>query len=160
MGNVVVGFDSEPVKGTSPQGNEIPSGLEYEQVYDALHHRLEIAENVLARSAKRHVIKSLEQALAIQRATREEATPRWVWDISTIFSLSPSKDDHLKNADKKLLSIWLHRLTESLVSGIRNTTESGPVILIDSLQVKIMEVGPYVYRFQLKQLWALGESDE
>jgi hypothetical protein len=121
---------------------------EYGQIFQALVHSLEVAENVFARVAKKAFRRKVGDIKFRESKDARGMIPMWVTESSVVLVRPPPKE----NQD------WLFaldNLVDSLAQHLKSSTNDRPHVLVDSLSVRIQHVGEEIFRFIIKQKWAL-----
>lgn len=125
---------------------------EYAQIFQALVHSLEVAENVFARVAKKAFKRRVGDARYREGKDARGMIPMWVSESSVVLVRPPQRDHE----------DWLRAL-DDLVEGIAyhliSTVNDRPFVLVDPLSVSIKHVGEEIFRFGIKQKWALEKKD-
>lgn len=152
MVKMVTGFEES----FSAHAKTVPTPNEdYGQLYEALTHDLQVAENVFARATKRslkHLLKDTPLVLQESSESRTER-PLWIAEKSVTLNIDPTN-----KAD------WVEvllKLTDTLVRDILDsmTQEGDAVVLIDPIKTQIMQVGAHEFTFRVKQKWAYRKVD-
>lgn len=147
---VVTTFDSDS---PPPRGDqeELSDKFEFAQVFEALRHSREVAENVFARCAKKLFRGRLASSVRIKLAMPDEETKFPIWVTSAQITVA------VRGAyDEPMWASYLENLVEESAVGIlRLRDENETVRLIGPLSTRIQEVGVPVYTFSIKQKWAV-----
>ena len=147
---VVTGFEDS----FSAHAREIPTALEdYQQVYEALKHDLDVAKNVFSRATKKYLKHKLKGHKLILQESSESRTerPLWVSENSVTLQIDVSS----QYPAEELMTI-LSDLADNLINDMTSKLQdpSMSIILIDPIQTAILPVGTFEYSFRIKQKWA------
>ena len=127
-------------------GEENP--LEYVQIFQALTHSIEVAENVFARVAKK-AFRALAGEVPFKEAKDARGMlPTWVSEFSIVVMKPPEREN----------GEWvdaLHELVESMSIHLKMSVGERKHVMVDPLSVRIQLIGENIYRFAIKQKWAL-----
>jgi len=132
--------------------------LDYLQTIEALEHDLTVVGNCFARAAKKTLHGRLPDARLLKSSDSEgHGLPLWVSENSVAFYLNEKKyysDDW--DSFKTDRATKLFELTETLADTIEKASKDrGELILVDALKLRVLEVGPQMYRFTVKQMWSI-----
>ena len=128
------------------EGEETP--LEYPQIFQALTHSLEVAENVFARVAKKAFRQLVGEVPFKESKDARGMLPTWVSEYSIVVVKPPDRENQE----------WveaLHELLESMSLHLRMSVGERKHVMVDPLSVRIQHIGENIYRFSIKQKWAL-----
>lgn len=161
MSSIVVGFESSSPLAEGEE--EVQKSYDFVHVAEALAvahapPALHIAENVFARCAKKKLRKVLdEHAVGTRMSTYTEYNEPPLWKVGCSVVIRKGKA-----LAKEEAQVWMEDVAvklEELVVAVANMvdTMSGPkvIVLMEALQCKITEVGPNVFKFEIKQLWGV-----
>jgi len=141
---VVTSFESGPLN--EEQAEKVEEKFDYSQVAVALKNDRTVAENVFARCAKHHFKKLMGDGVKLSDPQDSTPSPVWVSGVSVMLYFNGSTLDHLR----------LEELADSLAVSILRIRGEKEISLIEPLNTKILEVGPQVFTFSLKQKWGLN----
>ena len=134
--------------------SEKPTLDEYVQVFQALVHSLEIAENVFARLTKRAFRRMVSPSKLKESKDARGMIPTWVSESSVVLFVSSSMPK-----DPGPWFSALNGLVDAVANHVTSSVKDHPYVLIDSLNVRIQHVGENLYRFVVKQKWALENNE-
>jgi hypothetical protein len=144
---IITSFGESDHKQVEDEGLE-----EYGQIFQALVHSLEVAENVFARVAKKAFKRRVGDARFREAKDARGMIPTWTTESSVVLIRPPPRDHEN----------WLHAL-DDLVEGVSwhlmYSVRERPFVLVDPLSVRIQHVGEDLFRFVIKQKWALEKQD-
>ena len=149
--SLVTGFES-----SSPlaDGEEaLKKGYDYHQVFEALAHNKEVAENVFSRCAKKQVREALGKDKVIMMTSAEEYLPHQTWmaTLSVTIELQGDLKSYIEEASESL-SLLSNSLSNHIVGSRK---EGKKLLLVDALVTEILEIAPSRYSFRLKQKWGV-----
>jgi len=135
----------------------------YPQALYGLHHDRGVAENIFTACAKRHLVKILKDIpiLRLPKDVELEVFPLWVDQQSLAIRL---KDLPTSPKDKGFIEAAqpLESMVIRLANNVRNTWaeqyEQQRLVLVESLGVKVQDIGGGIFAFSAKQKW--GFRDE
>jgi len=148
---VVTTFESDPLDEAAAEKTE--DKYDFSQVFEALQHSKEVAENVFARCSKRSFRKLLTESGEVKMLLPGDSTalPVWVVMSSVTLNLAENWTDTLW---PKLLDDMIRELAGMVV---RLRKDKPTVRLIGPLSTKVAEVGQGVFTFSAKQQWGLHD---
>jgi hypothetical protein len=126
---------------------------DFKNLFEALKHDLEVAENVFARATKRNLKRLLKDRPLILQESKESRTerPLWMTEQSVTQDLTP-----------QFLGDYVEILSAMTASMVRNIIDVLPeghaIVLIDPVQTKIMQVGATEFTFRIKQKWGYRKA--
>lgn len=136
---IITGFDND----FTTEKKQEPLCNEYVKVLEALRHNHEVAENAFARISKGHFREQVDHH--VRRKRKDETAECFPhWHVETSVSIDPEDTDGASQV--------LAHLVEDFGNYLLGVV-SEKSVLVDSLQTKIMRVGPSLYQFRLKQRW-------
>jgi hypothetical protein len=145
-------FESD---GATPQG-AVDNGT-YEQALFALKYNQGVAENVLARRAKRDFRATLKREVKL-RETDDDIVPVWVDHHTVVLDASAIPKEQPSDDAVGAASLRLEGLVRRLVLAIQDTCpENRTVLLIGALWVRVQDLGGGRYSFSLKQKWGIDD---
>lgn len=149
--SLVTGFES-----SSPlaDGEEaLKKGYDYHQVFEALVHSKEVAENIFSRCAKKQVRQALGKDDITMMTSSEEYLPHRVWmsALSVTMELQGDLKTHVEEASQSLSE--LGDVFSAQILGSR--LQKKKLFLIDALATEILEIAPKRFSFRLKQKWGI-----
>lgn len=149
---IVTEFESIPPR---PDQQPAPLDQEYANVFDAMMHSLEVAQNVLARAAKRDLNKRLEDALRWQASEARDYFPQWINSADVVLRVPKFSSEEEWKRLKSSLGIKVAETVSGLASAILSTKPGGQLVFIEPLKTDIKIVGNRIARFCLKQKWTV-----
>lgn len=139
---VVTSFESDTPE--QELAKNVEEKFDYSQVEGALKNDRTVAENVFSRCAKHHFRKRIGEA--VRMLNTEEQPPAPVWFFSTSVTLF---------IDGPWGTLALEELTEALTAAVLKIRNEKEIVLVGPLGTEILEVGPKLFSFRLKQKWGL-----
>lgn len=150
---VVTTFDSSSPREETGEAEKVEQQHDFVQVLEALVHSHEVGENVFARCAKRAFRALLDDGIRLRMPG--EVQDHWpIWVLSSSITLPISSDDDIDSTASFVLKDLVEQSAQ-FVNRIRRDKKS--LLLIGALSTKIVEVGPKVYTFSVKQRWGLDD---
>lgn len=141
---------------SSPLANgeeALRKGYDYHQVFEALVHSKEVAENVFARCAKKQVRQALGKDDVTMMTSAEEYLPHrtWMSALSVTLELQGDPKAYVEEAAQSL-----SELADIFSAQIQGSRRDGKkLLLVDALVTEILEIAPSRYSFRLKQKWGI-----
>ncbi len=135
--------------------------IDYLQTIDAIEHNLDVAGNCLARAAKKTLHVKLPDARLQRSSDAKGGLPLWVSENSIAFELKEKKH-YAEDWDltKEDFAKKLSEIVETLAEVIGKTSKDlGKLILVDALKIRVLAVGPQMYRFVVKQMWSVDRDE-
>ena len=156
MGNdlrmsLVTGFESQSPLADGEEA--LKKGYDYHQVFEALVHSREVAENVFSRCAKKQVREALGKDEVTMLTSSEKEIPRKIWmsTLSVTTYLFGDLKSYVEEASESLLE-----LSDIFSDQILDSRRPGKkLFLVDALVTEILEISPKRYSFRLKQKWGI-----
>lgn len=149
--SLVTGFES-----SSPlaDGEEaLKKGYDYHQVFEALVHSKEVAENVFSRCAKKQVRQAIGKDEINMLTRDDEYLPHLVWmsTLSVTMEVQGDPKSYSEGASQALSD-----LADTFSAQIEKSKVPGKkLFLLDALESEILEISPKRYSFRLKQKWGI-----
>ena len=126
--------------------------VEYDQIFQALAHNPEVAENVFARVAKALKLRVGDAHFKEAKDARG-MIPMWVTEASVVLV------EPVPKSDFKEWRFALDSLVECVSQHLNYSVSNHDYVLVDPLSTHIQQVGERLYRFIIKQKWALEASN-
>jgi len=155
---IVTGFSESFEEPDKKPSNPL---TDYIQTIEAIEHSHEVTENAFARAAKKTLRDRLPEA-TLAKSNDEELVglSLWVTENSIVFDLL-EKENYV-GVWEDIRQRWaeeLHDLIDRLADGIEKTSNpEGQLILVDALKIRMLQVGPHLYRFSVKQMWTVKKD--
>jgi hypothetical protein len=131
----------------------LKKGYDYHQVFEALVHSKEVAENVFSRCAKKQIREALGKGEVTMLIGNEEDLPRRIWmsTLSVTMNLQGDLKSYVEESSESLLE-----LSDIFSDQILQSRQPGKMLfLIDALVTEILEISPARFSFRLKQKWGI-----
>ena len=162
MTKVLTAFDSESPQSDSDEARKLEQKYDYVQVFEALIHNQEVAENVFARCAKKHFRSLLDEDNGLKLVMPEDAkdlSPVWMTDSRIILATATETENEASKAALFIiLADELKTLVSLLAEGVKAQKarrENVSLAMIGPLSTKISEVGEGLHSFTVKQRWSV-----
>lgn len=127
---------------------------EYEKIFEAIPHSIEVAGNIFARTAKTHLQNSFfGRGIPVVRWTREGVSALLpVWVAQSSVTLDAQDGRHSFRGE------LLERLVSSLAGHITSCWHpTHHLNLVDSAFTNIIQTDDTIFSFFVKQKWSLGD---
>lgn len=148
--SIVVDFDSE-----SPQAEgeaELKKSFDYVRIFDALVHSQEIATTVFARCAKKHFRKIVDDVRL--KTSSDSDVPFPLWFTSASVALEVGDNREVVKAQAAGMASLIEELVEELAGMVKRLRKDRKnMVLINALVCHLTEVGPFTFKFEVKQRW-------
>ena len=154
----------ESFESVSPEADgeaELLKGFNFGLIPKAVIHDKEVAENIFARCAKKKMRADLGPRVGMM-ISHEGVMPHLTYHASVSITMEiPEKEEQ---SFEDMLSSELFKLTSRISNQIlmcRQDKDKGGslqpprVLLVDSMSVQILEIGPRCYSFRLGQKWGI-----
>jgi len=156
MTQVLTAFDSDSPQTDTKETKNLEQKYDYVQVFEALVHNREVAENVFARCAKRHFRSEIANDLKlVMPEDAGELSPVWVVDSRVLLPVVQSDTEAATAAMFIVLAEELKNLVTVLAQDVVvRRRENTSTTLIGPLTTKVSEVGENLFSFSVKQKWS------
>lgn len=145
---VVVAFDSDSPQ-TDEEKKRVDGSSEFAQVFEALEHSFEVAENVFARCSKIEFRSLVGEAR--MREAKDVGTVRPIW-VSENRVVLGRKDD-IGTATELLKGLVLDLAYSVEHSAALLPVPGGDLVLVGSLNTRVSPIGEDLFSFSVKQRW-------
>jgi len=156
---IITGFDDNVEE---KEVTKLGFPKDYRDIFKAIPHSIEIAENVMARVCKRELQKKL-RALGSEFTFMESKGARGRYPFFvTSSSVTQDLSKHWASDEERdiHLNAWCLTLNTNLnclATDIHATTKGKCVVLVDSLRPFIREIDEGIFKFEFRQKWAYDE---
>jgi hypothetical protein len=149
--SLVTGFESSSPPADGEEA--LKKGYDYHQVFEALVHSKEVAENVFSRCAKKQVRQAIGKDEINMLTRDEEYLPHRIWMSALSVTMELQGDpkaysDEASQSLSELADTFSAQIAKSKVPGKK-------LFLLDALESEILEISPKRYSFRLKQKWGI-----